>query len=271
MSERPATVLIGAGRMGLAMAKGWLNAKDPPSLTLIDPHPSDAAKALAQHDNCTLNPPLSDDALGIADRLVLAVKPQVFDAAAPDAKRLLGQGGVVISVMAGIPLARLQSSLGAERVVRTMPTTPGAVGKGVTLFCLSDASRQAGDDALAEALLSPLGVVEGPIPERLIDAATTISGCGPAYVFLLTEAMTAAGVKLGLPQAMSARLARETVIGSGALMAGDPSSAEDLRKAVTSPGGVTQAALEVLMKDGGVPTLMAEAVEAALERARALS
>ena len=267
MTGRPAIALVGAGRMGLALAKGWLASPSPPDLRLHDPFPSDAARALADGRACALNPERPPP----ADILVLAVKPQAFDAAAPDAKALLKPGGLVVSVMAGTPIARIAAATGAARIVRTMPNTPGAIGRGVTAFALSDAADLAGDAEAARGLLAPLGAVEGPLPEDLIDAVTALSGSGPAYVFLLTEAMADAGARLGLPEDVAARLARRTVIGAGALMEADAAPPDALRKAVTSPGGTTEAALGVLMREGGVPTLMVEALEAALKRARELA
>lgn len=262
-------VLVGAGRMGMAMARGWLADAGKSQISgvdLIDPSPSEDVKALARKRNVRLNPEPPE----VADILVLAVKPQIFPDAVSSIVPWVGAKTLILSVMAGVTLRQLSQSFPQARSVRTMPNTPGAVGKGVTAYTLSDACKPS-DAKTVERLLSPLGLVEGPISEDLIDAVTAISGSGPAYAFLLAESMTAAGVKLGLTPEMSKRLAQATVAGAGALLSEPGASADDLRRAVTSPNGVTQAALDVLMKPGGMPDLMRVATEAAARRSEELS
>ena len=261
--------LIGVGRMGQALARNWI--QDPQSaglksVALIDPTPSEAVLELAAKPTASLNPEPKP-----VDVLILAVKPQVF----PDLKAELSawadDATLVMSVMAGVTVKQLSQAFSGARVARCMPNTPGAIGRGVTGFCLSDDCKPA-DAGRVEKLLAPLGLVEGPIPEDQIEALTAVSGCGPAYVFLLTEVMAAAGRKLGLSQEVAERLARQTVIGAGALMEEDADiDPADLRRAVTSPNGVTQAALDVLMRPGGMPDLMREAAEAAAKRSYDLS
>ncbi len=256
--------LIGGGRMGIAMAKGWLsnlNAAGVAHVNIVDPNPSDALKDLCAKTGAILNPVEIDP----VDVLVLAVKPQMFSKVAPDASKWVAEGTMVVSVMAGITVERLERETGASKVVRAMPNTPGAVGAGVTAYSMSSACTPA-DTHVIDALLASLGAVEGPLNEMLMDAVTVVSGCGPAYTFLLVEAMAAGGVALGLEEGMAQRLARQTVIGAGVLMDQDPTSAEDLRKAVTSPNGVTLAALEVMMADGGISDIMKTALRTARDR-----
>ncbi|MBI1359464.1 MAG: pyrroline-5-carboxylate reductase [Alphaproteobacteria bacterium] len=260
-------VLIGAGRMGSAMAAGWL--RDPASagiasLDLVEPNPAESVARLAARKSVRLNPKPS-----IADVVVLAVKPQQIAATAPAIAPWTGPETLIVSILAGVTISRLSELLGVSRIVRAMPNTPGSIGAGVTAFSLSSACSDA-ESAIAVQFLQPLGRVIGPLDERKMDAVTAVSGSGPAYVFLLTEALAAAGRSMGLDSETAEALAVETVVGGGKLLAegGAPS---DLRKAVTSPGGTTAAALDVLMGQGGLPELMRRAVEAATKRGAELS
>ncbi len=262
-------VLIGAGRMGLAMARGWLadmKAAGLSGIDLIDLYPSEDALALAKKKSVRLNP----EAPERADIVVLAVKPQVFEEAAEGIAPWIGASTLVVSVMAGITLQQMARTLDHGRCVRSMPNTPGAVGKGITVFSVSEDCK-ASDSSVVRKLLAPLGEVEGPVAEDLMDAVTAISGSGPAYAFLLAETMAAAGRKLGLSETLAVKLAQTTVSGAGALLEQPDARADDLRRAVTSPNGTTQAALDVLMKPGGLPDLMRVAAEAAANRAAELS
>jgi len=257
--------LIGAGRMGSALAGGWLKAGHSGQIDIIAPNPSPLVKdwiaaGLVRHN------PVAEP----ADVLVIAVKPQVFGALASEIKTRVGPQTLVLSIMAGVSTATLEARLGTPNVARAMPNTPGLVGKGVTILCPKPDATDASISEL-KALLAPLGDVEGPISEALLPAATAISGCGPAYGFLLAEVMAAAGEKHGLTPDMAMRLARKTVEGAGALMQDAEEDAATLRKNVTSPNGVTQAALEVLMSPEAMPSLFEDAVAAAIARDIALS
>ncbi|MEL6664890.1 MAG: pyrroline-5-carboxylate reductase, partial [Pseudomonadota bacterium] len=202
--------------------------------------------------------------------LVVAVKPQVFGQLAEEIATRVGPDTRVLSIMAGVTLETLEAKLGTSNVARAMPNTPGLVGKGVTILCTKPETTESAISEL-KALLEPLGQVEGPIGEDLLPAATAVSGCGPAYGFLLAEVMAAAGVAHGLDPALSMRLARKTVEGAGALMEGADEDAATLRKNVTSPNGVTQAALEVLMSPEAMPSIFEKAIGAAIARDIALS
>jgi pyrroline-5-carboxylate reductase len=261
-------VLVGAGRMGSAMARGWLSdlrAAGLARLSVVEPVPGDDVKEAAASGLIALNP-----APEPADLLILAVKPQGFGATTDALKAWVGPGTLVISIMAGVTIARIGSALGCERIARAMPNTPGAIGMGATGFALSDAC---GDEeaATTAALLEPLGLVVGPLNESQMDAVTAVSGSGPAYVFLLVESLAAAGRSVGLDEATANALARETIIGAGALLGEFAEPPSELRRQVTSPGGTTAAALDVLMSAGGMPDLMRKAVEAAARRGAELA
>ncbi len=260
-------VLIGAGRMGAAMATGWLRdlaAAGLCELDIVEPSPTDEIRALATEQVHLNAAPLP------VDILVLAVKPQAFGKVAPIAAAWAGPDTLIVSIMAGVTLARIGDALKAAKIARAMPNTPGAIGMGVTGYCLSSACGEAESRTTAR-LLDPLGLVIGPLEESQMDAVTAVSGSGPAYVFLLAEALAAAGRAAGLGDATAAALARETVVGAGALLGQSADAPGDLRKAVTSPGGTTAAALDVLMAPGGLPELMKRAVAAAAKRGAELS
>ena len=260
-----AITLFGAGRMGSAMASGWLGADDPPSLSVIDPQPGALVRGWADAGRAALNPAPSP-----ADGLVVAVKPQVFASVSGEIRAWIGPDTLVLSIMAGVRLDGLARALDTNRLVRAMPNTPGAIGRGVALLSPGPGARPE-DIALARALLAPLGHVEGPLEEAGLVRATAVSGCGPAYVFLLAELMAQAGVARGLDPQVSARIARATVEGAAALMAQSEDTPAALREAVTSPGGVTKAALDVLMAADAAPSLFEKAFAAAEARDEALS
>lgn len=260
-------MLIGAGKMGLALAQGWLDGGLPPSnLILVDPAPSDAAKYLAEDHGLMLYA----EAAGLQPNvLVLAVKPQVIDPVMESLIGVVGPQTLVLSIMAGISIGRLADGLRTERIVRTMPNTPAQIGKGISGAVPGPAVDTSQREA-AEALLAAAGQVVWFEDEGDLDAVTAVSGSGPAYVFNLVEALAAAGVAQGLDEVVAMRLARQTVIGSAALLEADPAPAEVLRKNVTSPNGTTAAALDVLMADDGLTPLMARAVDAARKRSEEL-
>ena len=262
-------VLAGAGKMGGAMLQGWLAQDlDPKSATIVDPHPSPELVALCSEKGVALNPRTAPAAPHV---LVLAIKPQTFAEAAAGLEPLAGPDTLVVSILAGKRVADLAARLPrAKAFVRAMPNTPAAVGRGVT-GAVSVGANQ-GQRDMADALLKATGGVVWLDDEGLIDAVTAVSGSGPAYVFYLAEAMAAAGEALGLPKDVAAQLARATVEGAGELMfrSQDVEPAQ-LRRNVTSPGGTTAAALEVLMADDGLTPLMKKALTAARDRGRELA
>jgi len=258
-------VLAGAGKMGSAMLAGWLaGGLDPQRLVVIEPSPSPEIGALAVQ-GVRLNP----TGASAADTLVIAVKPQSFREAAARLKSVAGPGTLVVSIMAGATIASIRQVCGGA-VVRAMPNTPAAIGRGITVAVAAD-NVSAAQRATADALLAATGAVEWVDDEALMDAVTAVSGSGPAYVFLLAEELARAGVAAGLPEELAARLARETVAGSGELLHRSELAAATLRQNVTSPGGTTAAALDVLMGPEGLARLMTRAIAAATARSKELA
>ena len=257
--------LAGAGKMGGAMLTGWLaQGLDAKRVVVIEPMPSLEIGALAAK-GVHLNP----NAATTAETLIVAVKPQMFREAGATLKRWVGPSTLVVSVMAGTTIAALQEVCGSA-VVRAMPNTPAAIGRGITVAVAANNVSTA-QRATADALLRATGSVEWVDDEGLMDAVTAVSGSGPAYIFLLAEELARAGVAAGLPEALATRLARETVAGSGELLHRSELPSATLRQNVTSPGGTTAAALEVLMGKDGMQQLMTRAIAAATARSKELA
>lgn len=260
-------VLAGAGKMGGAMLSGWLaGGLDARRVAVIEPHPSEETRAFAAR-GVRLNPSAAET--GTAEVLVLAVKPQMFAEAAPQLKPLVGASTLVVSIMAGATVAAIAKLCGGQ-VIRAMPNTPAAIGRGITVAVPGDGIT-ADQRALADALLRATGGVEWIDDETLMDAVTAVSGSGPAYVFLLAEELARAGVAAGLPAQLATRLARETVSGAAELLRRSDLDSASLRQNVTSPGGTTAAALEVLMGGNGFRPLLERAVAAATRRSKELA
>jgi pyrroline-5-carboxylate reductase len=260
-------VLAGAGKMGGAMLTGWLaQGIDPRRIAVIDPQITDDVRA-AVAKGVRLNPTAREAGAVVA--LVLAVKPQLFREAGSALRPFLSPGTLVVSIMAGTTIAAIAEVCGGA-VVRAMPNTPAAIGRGMTV-AVPAKSVTADQCALTDALLRATGAVEWIDNETLMDAVTAVSGSGPAYVFLLAEELARAGVAAGLPPALAATLARETVTGSGELLHRSTLDAATLRQNVTSPGGTTAAALGVLMGPDGLQALMTRAVAAATQRSKELA
>jgi pyrroline-5-carboxylate reductase len=260
-------LLAGAGKMGGAMLAGWLaRGLDASRVAVIEPSPSDEISALVPR-GIRLNPSPKD--VGAVATLVIALKPQTFREAGATLKPLAGSSTLVVSIMAGMTIASISRVCGGS-VVRAMPNTPAAIGRGITVAVAAN-NVSANQRAVAEALLRATGSVEWVDDESLMDAVTAVSGSGPAYVFLLAEELARAGVDAGLPQELATKLARETVAGSGELLHRSELSSATLRANVTSPGGTTAAALEVLMGPDGLQSLLTRAVAAATRRSRELA
>jgi pyrroline-5-carboxylate reductase len=254
--------------MGGALVRGWIEAVRKGgglTLTVVEPNFDPELERELDAVGAVLNPPDP----GPADVLVLAVKPQSFAGAVPAAKRFVGPDTRVMSIMAGIPMEALTRELGAQRVVRCVPNTPARIGRGVTAYVASPACT-AEDRHLVEQLLEPLGTVEPISAERLMDVVTAVSGSGPAYVFLLAEVLAAAAEQEGLDKDTAMRLASRTVAGAGALMLETGETPGALRKQVTSSGGTTEAALDILGAGDGLGPLLRRAVSAAAQRSRDL-
>jgi pyrroline-5-carboxylate reductase len=265
-----AVVLVGCGQMGSAMLRGWLARGAAERFLVVEPEGAppglaDAA-AVAWHREADELPRQP-----APDAVVFAVKPQVIDAVLPAYRARVRPQTLFLSIAAGKTIAGIARHLGEEAaIVRCMPNTPAAIGRAITVACpnprVGTAQRR-----LCEALLAAIGESAWIEDEALMDAVTAVSGSGPAYVFLLIEALAAAGARAGLPPELALRLARLTVAGAGELARQSPDSPARLRENVTSPGGTTRAALDVLMGEGGLPDLLERAVAAAAARSRELA
>lgn len=260
-------LLVGAGKMGSAMLEGWLaRGLNPRKLAVIEPQPVKTVKALSKR-GAKLNP---KGKLADAAAIVVAVKPQTAPEAVPRLAAHVGKNTLVLSIMAGRTIGFLEKSLPGAAIVRAMPNTPAAIGRGITV-AVANGKVSARQRKLASTLLAAMGKVEWTSDEALMDAITAVSGSGPAYIFLLAEAMAKAGIAAGLPPELAATLARETVAGSGELLHRSSLDAATLRQNVTSPGGTTAAALEVLTGPGGFDEILIKAIAAATRRGRELA
>jgi len=272
MTEAGGLLLVGCGKMGGALLGGWLTggmATD--AVAVVEPHGASVA-ALDLVPAPLVVATLDDLPESFVPRtVVFAVKPQALDSVVPPYRRLARPGTVFLSIAAGKPIAFFEARLGAgAAVVRAMPNTPAAIGRGITA-AIANAAASPDDRAICDRLLGAVGAVAWLDDEAQMDAVTAVSGSGPAYVFHMVEALAAAGEAAGLPADLSMRLARTTVAGSGELLHRAAEDAATLRRNVTSPGGTTEAALAVLMAEGGLTALMTEAVRAAQRRSVALS
>ncbi len=258
-------LMLGAGNMGGAMIDGWRKAKAfaAADLMIADPSPGLAAQA-AVKAGAALNP--ADRDLARAKTVVLSVKPQVWREAAAHYAPLLAKDAVIVSIAAGVKSSDIAQAFQDRAVARVMPTTAAAIRQGTA--SLYAATPQA--LARAQALFKPLGTVVVLADEELMHAATGVSGSAPAYLYAFVEALEGAGVAAGLAPGDAAKLARSTVAGAAALLAKSAAEPVDLRRQVTSPGGTTEAALNVLLGDHGLPTLLREAVANAVRRSKEL-
>lgn len=263
-------VLVGAGKMGGAMLEGWLKGGAEASrVVALDPSPPPEVRALIERAGVRLNPEVSS--IRDAEVVIIAVKPQLMEDVLPGVVSLKDSKPLILSVAAGKTIASFERHFGADAaVVRTIPNTPAAVGRGITAMAANPNVSPA-QLALARTLLEAVGEVVTVDNEAMIDAVTAVSGSGPAYVFYLTECLAAAGEKVGLPRDLAMQLARATVAGAGELMRQSGTEAATLRQNVTSPKGTTYAALQVLMAEDGMQPLFDKAIEAATKRSRELA
>lgn len=258
--------------MGGALASGWLRGKgklDPSRLIICAPNPTDGmAELIREHDLKrvdALGPRMAKD----VSLVVLAVKPQIFHQIAGDLAKVLPGGCAIISVMAGVTIRTMTEALGDRPIIRAMPNTPASIGAGIIVAVANEAGEARKADATK--LLKVGGAVEWIPDERMMDAVTAVSGSGPAYFFLLAEALAGAGENEGLPRELAEKLAANTLTGAGQLLKASGLTPQELRRQVTSPNGTTQAALDVMMGNSALPELMRRAVNAAERRSRQLS
>ena len=272
MAETGKVLLVGCGKMGGALLRGWLSrGLSPADVVVVEPFAEAAAEIGRELGVAVVGDVGGKPKDFHPDVLVFAVKPQGMDDIVPPYRQITDDGAVVLSIAAGRTISYFENFLGAgAAIVRTMPNTPAAVGRGISAACanirVSPAQR-----ARCQDLLEAVGEAVWVEDEGLIDVVTAVSGSGPAYVFYLIECMTLAGISQGLPEDIAARLARATVSGSGELARLSDESAATLRTNVTSPGGTTAAALDVLMAEDGLAVLMETAIAAATRRSRELA
>ncbi|WP_085904019.1 pyrroline-5-carboxylate reductase [Kiloniella majae] len=266
-------LLVGCGKMGGAMLQGWLDRGLKGSqVAIVDPSTqADYMQSFVKQGVRAVES-LAD--LGNSfhpDYVLFAVKPQMIDATIADYQGYAEQGAVFLSVIAGKQISFFEEHLGADAaIVRTMPNTPAAVSRGMTvLYANQNVSKEQAD--ACEGLMAAVGETAWLDNEEQIDAVTGVSGSGPAYIFYLAECLAQAGVDAGLPKELARKLADTTVFGAGELLRLSDDSPSQLRINVTSPNGTTQAALDVLMADDGLQPVMTQAVAAAAKRSKELS
>ena len=255
--------------MGGALLKGWI-AEGRGSLAILEPAPSPNLLSLIRHHGIRLLGSIDEAGDLRATACVIALKPQILHRGAGSLKPVAASGALMLSIAAGTSIAALHKVWGRQAlVVRAMPNMPGSIGHGITaLYAPPRISRSL--RARAETLVAGLGDTIWVNREGLIDAVTAVSGSGPAYVFLLAECLARAARAQGFSAEVADKLARATISGAGALLDADPREPAFLRRDVTSPGGTTEAALGVLMKDDALGKLIGEAVSAARARAAEL-
>lgn len=270
MNLKGPLLLVGCGKMGGALLEGWLSrGLSPAQVWIVEPNAGPLQGEISRGVHHAA------DAAGLPADLtpalmVFAVKPQMLAAALPAYRRFAEQGAAALSIAAGWRLAGFEKVLGEKTpVVRAMPNTPAAVGRGMTVLCANDRADRALRDLCGE-LMAAVGETAWVDDEGLIDAVTAVSGGGPAYVFLLIECLARAGVEAGLPEDLAMQCARVTVAGAGELVHIASEPAAKLRENVTSPGGTTLEALKILMADDGLQPLMTRAIAAAAKRSREL-
>jgi pyrroline-5-carboxylate reductase len=262
-------VLVGCGQMGSAMLRGWLTSGAAAQFNAVEP--AGLPAAFTGNASISFHRTLEEVAAEPApDAVVFAVKPQIVGDVLPGYRRWAQPQTLFLSIVAGTTIAGLARHLGDAAIVRVMPNTPAAIGRAISVACANPRVSPE-QKRLAEALLTAIGESVWVGDEALMDAVTAVSGSGPAYVFLLIETLAAAGEKAGLPADLALRLARDTVAGSGELARQSSEGPGKLRENVTSPGGTTRAALDVLMAPDGMPKLLERAVAAATARSRELA
>jgi pyrroline-5-carboxylate reductase len=268
-SSSPSILLVGAGRMGSALLKGWIaNGLGP--VAIVETAPSPALRKFAKQNGVAVHKNVADADTRALKACVIALKPQILKTEAARLAGIAKSGALMLSIAAGTSTANLRKVWGPRaRIVRAMPNTPGAIGRGISALFAGKNVRPS-DRKLAQSLLAALGETVWVGHEDMIDIVTAVSGSGPAYVFLLVEALAAAAEAEGLPRVLAEKLARATISGSGALLDADPRKPGQLRRDVTSPHGTTEAALEILMAQNGLTQLLVRAVAAARARAVAL-
>ena len=266
-------LLVGCGKMGGALLKGWFaQGLSPVDVMIVEPAGRAGVESAKEHPALSVLSDASELPSDFTpDAVVFAVKPQAAPKVIPAYARFAEGGTVYLSIIAGLPSGRLQGFLGPDAaIVRAMPNTPAAIGRGMSVLYAVD-SVGPSQKRVCKVLMAAAGQTAWITDEADMDAVTAVSGSGPAYVFFLAEALTEAGIAEGLEPALAVQLATATVSGAGALLDAGPQPADVLRKNVTSPGGTTEAALKVLMAEDGMGQLLKRVVKAAAVRSRELA
>jgi len=269
--EAAPLLLVGCGKMGGALLTGWLVRDLKPADVIVVEPASELAQQVRSRHGVTVVASAAELSKDVRPAsIVFAVKPQVMAEVVPDFRSYVEAGAWVLSVAAGTTIGLFEESFGsAAAIVRAMPNTPAAIGRGITALC-ANRNVTPGERQAAEALVAAVGEVVWIDDEHLMDVVTAVSGSGPAYVFLVIEALAEAAQTCGLPADVAVRLAEATVAGAGELARLSDEEPAQLRRHVTSPGGTTEAALKVLMAGDGLPSLLSRAVEAAVRRGKEL-
>jgi pyrroline-5-carboxylate reductase len=263
---RPTVGILGAGSMGEIFAHGLLRAGWAPSDLQLAVRRPDRARDLEFATGSVTTLSLAEAAVD-RDVLIVAVKPKDVHAVLGEIAAVVTPDQVVVSIAAGVPVAVFESALPDVPVVRAMPNTPSAVDLGITAYTIGSSADEEHSNR-AQAVLGAVGeTIE--VPEDLLDAVTAVSGTGPAYVFLMAEALIEAAIREGLPHHAAEKLVHQTMRGAGELLLTSDKSAFRLRGEVTSPGGTTAAAMHVL-EDGGFRALLENAVRSAADRSKEL-
>ena len=258
--------IIGFGKMGQAIVNRWLKKKLDLEIEVFDPIVSDEVAKFIGENGIRLNPKPKKP---LHDIVLLSVKPQTFGQIEGQVSKMIGTDTILLSIMAGKTLENLEEATKAIKICRAMPNTPSQIGEGMTAY-IGNNSIDSKDEALVKSLLTPLGKTAKLASEKLMDAVTAVSGSGPAYLYLLTESIASAAYSEGMEHEMAEEFARQTIIGAAALLKASDLPPMELRKEVTSPGGTTEAALDVLTGGNAMGALMKRAIEAAIKRSREL-
>ena len=266
-------LLVGCGKMGGALLKGWFSkGLNPVDIMIVEPAGRSAVEAASDHPALVVLSDANELPTDFTpDAVVFAIKPQIVESVLPSYAHIAGSGAVFLSIVAGLSIATLETMLGDRAaLVRAMPNMPAAIGRGISVLYAGNRAGPA-QKRVCKVLMAAVGETAWIDDEIHMDAVTALSGSGPAYVFLMAEVLAAAGESSGLEPILAERLARATVAGAGALIDQQDLALSGLRQSVTSPGGTTEAALEILMAETGLSELMLRAVIAAAKRSKELA
>lgn len=270
MSRRKVLVFVGCGNMGAAIISGGQKKMPDARIVAVDPDMGRAKRLLSGSDSVELVESIADISGTSPDLIILGVKPQAFGVLDEDVVRFLGSAPMV-SIMAGIPLKTITQVTGNSQVVRVMPNLPALVGAGMSLGVVQDDNIDVKAIEAVEVLFSAVGKFHWAESEEIFERASPLFGCGPGFLFAIAEQFSKAGTELGLSQELSDSLVAQTMLGASIMLSNDTRSARELKEAVASPGGTTQAGLSVLEGSQALPLIIPATIQAAYERALQLA